>query len=65
MAKVATFDLEFKIRYLTDESLTRVVAIYDCCRHRIEGIKGLAGAVEGRIEQINLESDSENEEKPC
>ena len=45
-----------------ENSKAKIFAIYDCCRIKIEGIKGLAGILKGKAEQIEYcEEDKEDE----
>ena len=61
MPELATFDLEFRLKLLKTKPWARVVAIYDCCRISLQGIKGLQGAIKQRADQDDY-SDDEQEE---
>ena len=61
-AKNAQYAIEFKLRYLTNDelSLTRVFAVFDCCRVPLKNMKGLLNAKgknDGNFEEFDSESD--------
>ena len=67
-AKKAQFHIEFKLRYIANDptSITRIKAVFDCCRINLNSMAGLAnarGKTEGAMEDID--SEGENDEEPC
>ena len=67
-AKNAQYAIEFKLRYLTNDelSLTRVFAVFDCCRVPIMNLKGLSNTKRGNGADIEkLDTESDQDEEPC
>ena len=66
--KKAQFHIEFKLRYISTDptSITRIKAVFDCCRVNVSSIVGLSanrGNTKGVMQ--DMESDSSNEDEPC
>ena len=60
----AFFQIELKLRYLVKDvdSLTKIFAIYDCCRVDVAHIPGIAG---GRGADSHISDDDSEEQEVC
>ena len=66
--KEAVFNIEFKLRYLSNDpmSLLRINTVFDCCRINITNLKGLnAGRGKGDGGMQDLDSDVSIGEEAC
>lgn len=64
--KKAIFQIEFKLRYLVNDSMsmTRICTIFDCCRVPLEGLTGLINGRGAGAPDDDDVIDSDREE-PC
>ena len=60
--KYAFFHLEYKLRFIVEDSLSlaRIFAVYDCCRISLRNLKGLAnGRGNWNMDEDSIEDDED------